>query len=171
MTEKNYENIYNDIRDLDIMQLYEVAYETAGALANISNENGSHFISMEMFPMIGPVMYRKYYLGSGDDEEELSVDSIANEINTILKNGQYKEITHSAEYEIFKELTRTYVEDANKNNDRAQQVLAVLKDFSTEMLQVMETLRLNLDEDAFKGISSLYNAFVGRMEDFVNLNK
>ena len=170
MEQKNYEEIYEELKDLGIMKIYDLGNETASALVNISREKGEEMVSKTLLPMLAPVMFKRFFLNeAGIEDDEFNVDGISMSLNKMIESGEYETVTSNVYYPLYLQIVNNYVDEANYYLDKGRQVLVVLSEFTREMQGFLEELNKNIDEDMLNQVRNLINGIVGKVESFTKL--
>lgn len=179
MEEKNYEEIYDRIKDTGILKIYELGQNTAAALANTSFEDGNDMISKELLPILGPVMFKGFFLEQTNPEDtEFSVDGISTSFDKMVESGEYQAIINNPYYPLYLQIVNNYVDEVNYHNDKGHQVLTVLSEFTSEMQGFLNNLSQNIDQDMLNQVRTLVGGIIDKVESFTkileltnNLNK
>lgn len=170
METKNYEEIYDQIKDHGIIKIYELGNETAAALATTSFEDGNDMISKELMPILAPIMFKEFFLReNGLEDPEFSVDGISESFEKMVKSGEYAVILKNPYYPLYLQIVNNYVDEANYHNDKGHQVLAVLNEFTQEMQSFLKTLSESFDKDMTAQLQTLVSSILGKVESFTKV--
>lgn len=169
MSEMTNEQIFEEVKETKLVQVYAVAYDTAAALANMSAGDGETFISMEMMPILTPIMFDRYFIHPEKLNTTGDTKSFIELMDEMILNGEVKEIESDPYYGIFYKTVENYVIEANTKNDIGRQVLKVLNTFSAQIINLIENISSDVNGDLLSMINNFVHDYVEQMENIAQV--